>query len=357
MTYHSKPYVSVKQGNTISVESDENGLRLDRWLKRRFPALSHGLLQKLLRTGQVRVNGSRAESSRRLAAGESVRVPPFVLGEGFTAAAAGRVPRPIRDPASLRGMVIFEDADVAALNKPAGLAVQGGTGLKENLDDSLMALSPDGKTRPKLVHRLDRDTSGVLLIARNDFAAAKLTEAFRSRSAVKIYWAVTSGAPKPAQGRIEVPLVKRGMKMIAAEVTAESEDKNAREEGKDSAKPAATLYRVLENAGGKAALVALRPLTGRTHQLRAHMAHVGSPILGDRLYCGVNPPGLQAAAGLGKGLHLHARRIVVPHPRGGVIDVTAPLGGEMARTFEWFGFDEKVADDESALLCKHGRRG
>ncbi len=234
-------------------------------------------------------------------------------------------------------MVLYEDDDVIVLNKPAGLAVQGGTGLKENLDDMLMAFSRDKKTKPKLVHRLDRDTGGVLLIARTDYATAKLAASFRHRDTQKIYWAITDGVPKPRQGRIDVPLVKRGERMEAAEAKEANE-----------AKAAVTLYQVIETARKKIAFVALLPVTGRTHQLRVHLAHLGTPILGDRMY-GRAPLEALPQKELGRGLHLHARRIVVPHPRRGVIDVTAPLGAEMKKTWGWFQFDEKTETDFSAV--------
>jgi 23S rRNA pseudouridine955/2504/2580 synthase len=311
----------------LTVATDDAGMRLDRWITRHFQGLTHARLQKLLRTGQIRLDGKRAESSSRIQPGQLVRVPPQLVEGDCAEGQPNERSGLIHGAERLRDLVLFEDDDVVALNKPAGLAVQGGTGLKENLDDSLMAFSRDGKTRPKLVHRLDRDTSGVLLIARNDYAAAKLAAAFRGRDAQKIYWAVTVGVPKPLQGRIDASLIKRGEKMMMAEA------------GDDEAKKASTLYKVLESAAGKAALVALQPLTGRTHQLRVHMAVLGCPILGDRVYGGDKSPGLPLNE-LGKGLHLHARRLVLPHPRGGEIDVTAPLNVTMRRTFRWFGFEE-----------------
>ncbi|MDD5586431.1 MAG: RluA family pseudouridine synthase [Alphaproteobacteria bacterium] len=319
-----------KASDASVVTDDEAGLRLDRWFRRHFPALSHGSLEKMLRTGQIRIDGKRAKASARLEAGQVLRVPPSLKPVSPAGAAAKAKTRPIRDASWLRGLVLYEDDDVVAINKPAGLAVQGGTGLKENLDDALMVFSKDGKTKPKLVHRLDRETSGVLLVARTDFAAAKLTAAFRHRTTEKIYWAVTAGVPEPAEGRIDFALLKRGERMAAVK---EGED--------DEAKTAATLYQVMESAAGKAAFVALWPLTGRTHQLRVHMACLGTPVLGDRLYGGENIPGLPQKE-IGAGLHLHARRLVLPHPRKGVIDVTAPLSKDMRKTFRWFGFDEKA---------------
>lgn len=316
------------------VGPDESGLRVDRWFKRHFPALTHGQLQKWLRKGSIRLDGKRTDSGDRIEAGQTFRLPP-VLGdpEAFTAPRAG-AGRPIRDPSKLKSMILYQDDDVVVLNKPPGLAVQGGTGLKENLDDSLMALSLDGVTRPKLVHRLDRDTSGVLLIARNDFAAAFLSSAFRRRQTRKIYWALTVGVPKPERGMIDAPLIKGGHAMRLAEPDDEGDVKSA-----------CTLYQVVESAIKKAAFVALWPLTGRTHQLRVHLASLNTPILGDPIYMGEEMQeklDMLSTADLGKGLHLHARRLIIPHPRRGIIDVTAPLSPAMRQSWKWFGFDEKA---------------
>ena len=231
-------------------------------------------------------------------------------------------------------MIVFEDDDVLVLNKPAGLAVQGGTGLRDSVDHMLVALTSEKHGKPKLVHRLDRDTSGVLLIAKTPFAATRLTESFRHRETQKIYWGVTLGVPKPEKGRIDLPLVKRGETMSIA--------------GKkdEDAKNAITLYQNMERALSQAAFVAMWPVTGRTHQLRAHMAHIGTPLLGDRLYGKPMPEGLPAEE-LGQGLHLHARRLIIPHPRKGMIDVSAPLGAEMKKTWKYFSFDARAEADFS----------
>jgi 23S rRNA pseudouridine955/2504/2580 synthase len=312
---------------TRTVSADEADIRLDRWFRRHFPAVTQGQLQKLLRTGQVRVDGKRAEASLRLAEGQAVRVPP----QAIRALEVTRVEQSSRDTERLKKLILFEDDDVIVINKPAGLAVQGGSGLKENLDDMLEGLSHRKHGKPKLVHRLDRDTSGVLLIARSRFAAAKLSEAFRERDTQKIYWGVTLGVPKPGRGRIDAALVRKGEIMVAAK------------DDDEEAKSAATLYQTIESAAKQAAFVAMWPLTGRTHQLRAHMALIGTPLIGDRLY-GRAAESL-ATATLGQGLHLHARRLVIPHPRRGVIDVMAPLGAEMQKTWKWFGFDSKADVD------------
>jgi 23S rRNA pseudouridine955/2504/2580 synthase len=318
---------SKLQTHTVSV--DEAGIRLDRWFKRHFPALGHGALQKLLRTGQVRVAGKRAEANARLEAGQEIRVPPQAV---LAPKPEDKEKRAARETQQLKKLVLYEDDDVIAINKPPGLAVQGGTGLRENLDDMLVGLARKGDKKPKLVHRLDRDTSGVLLLARNAFAATKLTEAFRQRATQKIYWGVTIGVPKLPRGKISAPLVKHGEIMTIAETEEEEEE----------AKSATTLYQVMERAAKLAAFVALWPVTGRTHQLRVHMAHIGTPLAGDPLY-----GDRQVLPEMGQGLHLHARRIVIPHPRRGVIDVVAPLPLEMQKTWTWFGFDANAEADFS----------
>ncbi|MGE3623186.1 MAG: RluA family pseudouridine synthase [Bdellovibrionales bacterium] len=318
---------------TQNVTSDESGIRLDRWFRRHFPGVSHGQLQKLLRTGQVRVDGKRAEANTRLEEGQNIRVPPQATNAPPKEALAKRSARVTQE---LKKLILFEDDDVIAINKPPGLAVQGGTGLKENLDDMLGNLAGQGKSKPKLVHRLDRDTTGVLLLARNALAATRLTEAFRQRTTQKIYWAVTAGVPKPAKGKITAPLIKHGEIMKVAEDEAEEEE----------AKSATTIYQIVESAKKLAAFVALWPVTGRTHQLRVHMTYVGTPIIGDRLYGDEKATALPVDE-IGKGLHLHARRLVLPHPRRGTLDVVAPLPPEMRKTWGWFGFDPQADPDFS----------
>jgi len=309
---------------TIAVTVDEADLRLDRWFKRRFPELGHGRLEKLLRTGQVRVEGRRARSNTRLEPGQRVRVPP--LGDAKTAP-PGRRPTPEipeRDIRALRAAVLYKDDDVLAINKPAGLAVQGGTGLDRHLDAMLDALQFDATERPRLVHRLDRDTSGVLLLARNVRAAAELAQAFRRKDCRKVYWAVVAGVPKPVSGRIDLALSK--LPGRAGERMAPDE------EGKE----AVTEYRVLDHAGKQAAWLELRPLTGRTHQLRAHCAAMGTPILGDRKYGG--DAAFLAGSQDTRRLHLHARGIELRRAGGGVLHVTAPPSPHLTATLEFLGF-------------------
>ena len=322
---------------TQRIAPEDDGIRLDRWFRRHFPSVTHGALQKLLRTGQVRLDGKRADASDRVAAGQEMRVPPIVQDAPRETSAKSFASKSLapRSRYDLKKLVLFEDDDVIVLNKPAGLAVQGGSGLKENIDDMLAAFEHRKHGKPKLVHRLDRDTSGVLLIARSSSVAARLSESFRSRATQKIYWAVTRGIPRPPQGRIDAPLLRKGETMTVATQKAEMEE----------AKHAVSLYQVMESAKGLAAFVALWPVTGRTHQLRVHLASCcGTPIVGDRLYGGALPENLPADE-LGAGLHLHARRLVIPHPRHGVIDVSAPLGVEMRKTWKWFGFDPNAEAD------------
>jgi 23S rRNA pseudouridine955/2504/2580 synthase len=322
----------------IEIKQEDADQRLDRWFKRHFPTLGHGRLEKLLRTGQVRLDGKRAKAGDRVEAGQVVRVPP--LGE-----APERSPdQPRRPRASdagwaktLQKAVLYKDDDVLVIDKPAGLAVQGGSGLSTSVDDLLDALQFDAKERPRLVHRLDRDTSGVLALARNARAAKHLTEAFRHKDARKIYWAIVVGVPEVRAGRIDAPLQKAGGKG--------AERVHVDEEGKR----AVTEFAMIEKAGKKAAWLALMPVTGRTHQLRAHCVALGTPILGDGKYAGA--AAFLAKDNLARQLHLHARRLRIPHPKGkGWIDVTAPLPEHMRKTWTFFGFAAKPERDPFADL-------
>jgi 23S rRNA pseudouridine955/2504/2580 synthase len=315
---------------TVAVGTEDGEVRLDRWFKRHFPTLAHGRLEKLLRTGQIRVDGKRAKASDRITPGMAVRVPP--LGpEAEAPRPAPAAPRP-RDVERLLASVLHRDDDVIAIDKPPGLAVQGGSGTEHHLDLMLDALRFGAKDRPRLVHRLDRDTSGVLLLARSPAAAAALGAAFREKSARKIYWAVVVGAPRPRQGIVDMPLAKQAG--ARGERVAFDEDEGKR---------AVTHYATIESAQKKAAWLALWPLTGRTHQLRVHCAAaLGTPILGDGKYGGAGAH--LAGVKHHRALHLHARSIAIPHPAGGVLRVEAPLPPYMAETWRFFGFAETAPD-------------
>jgi 23S rRNA pseudouridine955/2504/2580 synthase len=308
---------------TRTVAGDEAEVRLDRWFRRHFPEIGHGRLQKLLRTGQVRIDGRRAQANARLRPGQTIRIPPLPAGE---AAAVPARPAPQRgDPADalwLRSRILFEDHALLVLDKPAGLAVQGGTRTHRHVDGMLQALAAGGE-RPRLVHRLDRDTSGLLVVAKTASAAASLTAAFRRHEVAKLYWALVVGRPPAAQGRIDRPLAKLPGRV--GERVAASENGVA----------AQTEYRVVARAGKVAAWLALKPLTGRTHQLRAHCALLGIPIVGDGKYGGA----AAHPAGAPKGLMLHARELRLPHPDGGVLELCAPLSGPVLAGFRWLGFE------------------
>ena len=319
---------------TLEIAPEDGDQRLDRWFRRRYPALGHGRLEKLLRTGQIRVNGKRVRAGTRLAAGDRVRVPP--LPDGGAASAQRRPAPPLADAdaAMVRDAVIYRDADMIALNKPPGLPVQGGSHIARHLDGMLAALRFEAAEAPRLVHRLDRDTGGVLLLARHPGAARTLTALFRDRRLQKLYWALVAGVPKPAQGRIDAPLAK--MQTDAGERVVATAEGGQR---------AVTDYALIETAGRKLAWLALMPRTGRTHQLRAHTASVfGHPIVGDGKYGGeaAFPPGLEPR------LHLHARALALPRPGRKTLVLTAPLPPHMAASWRFLGFDPVPAGDEFA---------
>jgi 23S rRNA pseudouridine955/2504/2580 synthase len=332
-----------------TIADDEAGMRLDRWFKTHYPALPFGHLQKLLRSGQVRVDGGRVKTNTRLVRGQRVRVPPLdrVPVARAPEDADRRVPahmRPAPSPRAkqtdaefLRSITLFEDDDVLVLNKPMGLAVQGGSGTVRHLDGMLEALRQPGRDgqRPRLVHRLDKDTSGVLLVAKNRFSAAALARTFRSRSARKIYWALVAGVPRPRQGRISTFLAKGGGPGGELMRVAQHGDKDASH--------AVTYYAVVDQAAQLLSWLSMKPVTGRTHQLRAHAAFIGHPIVGDEKY--FNVENWQLPGGLQNRLHLLARRLVIPHPRGKKpIDVTAPLPPHMRQTWSVLGFDDSQYD-------------
>ncbi len=309
-----------------TVPDDEADSRLDRFLRRRYPALTQGAMQKLCRTGQIRVDGHRVDASARLAPGQAVRVPPLPASPEKPIAAVN--PAEARE---LERMVLHRDEQIIVLNKPSGLASQGGPGIARHLDGMLDALR-DGGDRPRLVHRLDRDTSGVIVLARTAGVAAKLAAAFRSRDVEKTYWAVVVGRPNPEEGQIDQPLKRVTSAFGERTIAADRRDKDGQR--------AYTNYRTLDTASRKLAWLELQPLTGRTHQLRVHCVSLGTPIVGDEKYAEPrdNGSGGSFVEGLADRLHLHARTLTLPHPAGGSLTVTAELPPHMRDTFATMGF-------------------
>ncbi len=320
----------MSEVRTFTVSEDDDGIRLDRWFKRHLPEVSFNLVSRWARTGQLRLNGKKATPGDRIEMGQDIRVPPLD-------AAPSRPVRsqPKRNPLTadeeqfVRDMVIFEDPQAFVFNKPPGLATQGGTKTHQHLDRLLDGLAGDG-VRPKLVHRLDKDTSGALLVARNVRSAGHFAKAFSGRTARKVYWALVVGLPDGDHGEIDLALAKQpgtgGEKMHISE---------------EHGLPAKTRWRLIDRAGNRAAWVELQPLTGRTHQLRAHMAAIGHPIVGDAKYGGAEA---FLTGGISRKLHLHARRIRIDAPAGGVIDVTAELPQHFSESLAMLGFDPLAGD-------------
>ena len=319
-----------EQVRTFTVTEEDDGIRLDRWFRRNLPDVTFGQVSRWARTGQLRLDGKRAAPGDRVEAGQSVRVPPQ------TEEAPAAKPQPKREILSedevdfVRSLVIEEDPAAIVVNKPPGLATQGGTKTANHLDRLLDGLVAEGAPRPKLVHRLDKDTSGALLLARTPRAAAFFSKAFSGRTARKVYWAVVIGVPSVEDGLIELPVAKQpgtgGEKMQIDE---------------ENGLPAKTRYRVIERAGNRAAWVELQPHTGRTHQLRVHMAAIGHPVLGDGKYGGQEA---FLTGAISRKLHLHARRLRIDHPDGGRIDVMAELPDHFAQTMASLGFDLELGD-------------
>ena len=337
--------MSAVQQVTIGPEEGEQ--RLDRWLKRRFPQLTQGMVEKFCRKGEVRLDGGRVKPADRVAPGQVVRVPP--LPEAPPPAPAKPAPG-ASDAQMIQDAVIWMDPHIIALNKPPGLASQGGSGQGNRHVDGLTgALMFGYKERPVLVHRLDRDTSGILLLARTPRIARRLTEAFRERTTDKLYWALVAGVPKPAKATVRYGLVKAGGPR-AEKMRCIHPDQVASTEG---AKRATTDYAVIDRLGSRAAWVAMRPVTGRMHQLRAHMAELGHPIAGDGKYGGSgadNPGdgwGASLGAALSRKLHLHARSLAFDHPiTGARVRLTAPLPEHMAKSWATLGWSEADAPDD-----------
>jgi len=320
----------VSEARTFTVSEDDDGIRLDRWFKRHMPEVSFNIVSRWARTGQLRIAGKRAVPGDRIEAGQEIRLPPAEVTPARTARPQKRRELLTEDEEQfIRDMVIYEDDHAFVLNKPPGLATQGGTKTNQHLDRLLDGLAAEGG-RPKLVHRLDKDTSGALLVARSARSAGHFAKAFSGRTARKVYWALVVGVPDADEGVIDAPLAKQpgtgGEKMHISE---------------EHGLPAKTRWRLVDRAGNRAAWVELQPLTGRTHQLRAHMAAIGHPIVGDAKYGG---PEAFLTGGISRKLHLHARRIRTDAPDGGAIDVTADLPAHISESLATLGFDPLAGD-------------
>ncbi|MFM6852912.1 MAG: RluA family pseudouridine synthase [Sphingopyxis sp.] len=330
------------------IAPDDDGIRLDRWFKRHRDDVPHALIARWTRTGLIRLDGKKTDPAERIAAGQTLKLPDVESPAAPVKRARARKPLSVDDQQLAESMVIHQDDAAIVLNKPPGLATQGGTGTTTHVDGLLDAFFDEVKGRPRLVHRLDKDTSGVLLIARTPGSAAKFSRNFAGRSARKTYWAIIAGVPSIDEGQIDLALAKQpgsgGEKMHVDE---------------ENGLPSTTRYRVIERAGNAAAFVELQPLTGRTHQLRVHMAAIGHPIVGDGKYGGREA---FLTGSISRKLHLHARRLRIDHPAGGKIDVTAPLPDHIADSLLSLGFSESAGDALAALpdgrppLTREGRK-
>ena len=314
-----------------TIDADDDGIRIDRWFKRHYPQVTHVLLEKLLRKGEVRLDGKRAKAADRVAAGQSMRLPPQVVHakdeRPEKPKADTKHPLASKDMGSLADRILYMDKQVIVIDKPPGLATQGGSGLTKHVDGMLDSLQYEKPTRPKLVHRLDRDTSGVLMVARTALAASGLSASLALRDTSKVYWALTRGVPKQKNGVVKGALAKEGTRG-KDERMAVSEDEDA--------KFALTEYAVMGTAGSEFAWVAARPITGRTHQIRVHLASLGTPIVGDFKYGGTD---VRGRGDIADKLHLHARSIDIGRPDGGRLQVTAPLPPHMVKSWTLLGFD------------------
>ena len=323
----------VSDARSFTVADDDDGIRLDRWFKRHMPDASFNIVSRWARTGQLRLDGKRVAPGDHIAAGQVIRVPPLEAPAPEKKAAKPKRERVALSPEDqelIESMVLHKDRAAIVLNKPPGLATQGGTKTEHHVDGLLDGIQYEAEGRPKLVHRLDKDTSGVLLLARSSGAAAHFAKAFSSRTARKLYWALVVGVPSIEDGMVELPIAKQpgtgGEKMHVDE-----------KEGS----PARTRYRVIERAGNRACWVELQPYTGRTHQLRVHLAAIGHPIVGDGKYGGAEA---FLSGTISRKMHLHARRLRVDHPDGGQIDMRAELPEHFADTLRNLGFEEARGD-------------
>lgn len=321
----------------IEVDGDEDGMRLDRWFKSHYPGLGFGALQKLLRSGQVRVDGGRVKSDTRLKKGQSVRIPPMKVDKaGGDGAMTAHSIRNTGDADALRKMTIFEDEKVLIINKPPGLSVQGGSNVPRHVDGMLEALRNKKGEKPRLVHRLDRDTSGVLMIAKSRGAAQRLSEAFRARETKKTYWALVKASPPKLEGTIKSWLLK--------EQTPDGDRMAVVKHGVKGAVQAISNYRLVERIGQRMCWMELEPYTGRTHQLRVHCLQMRIPIIGDPKYAD-GDSNWDFPGGIQDKLHLHARKLSIPHPSGGWINVTAPMPQHMVQSWNLLGLDEATAEE------------
>ncbi|MEI7670122.1 MAG: RluA family pseudouridine synthase [Pseudomonadota bacterium] len=309
--------------NEHKITAEDSDIRLDRWFKRHFPSVTHGFIEKALRKGDIRLNGKKVKSSERVAEGQTI-----IIRCKLPEAEEAQIKKPVafktssEDAAMLMAAVLYKDDDIIIINKPAGLAVQGGTGITKNIDAMLDCLRFDAKERPKLVHRLDRDTSGVLVLARSAKSATRITKLFASKEVIKVYWALVIGVPEIMQGKIDLPLSKQ-------------EDGDIEKVGVDKidGKKAITLYRVIDRLSNKLCWVELSPITGRTHQLRVHMSEIGHPILGDGKYGGKDA--FIEGMDISRKLHLHAQKIIIPD----VLEVEAPLPPHMKKSWRTLGLE------------------
>ena len=338
----------MSRAQLIAVGEDEGDQRLDRWLRRHFPHLSQGRIEKMCRKGDLRVDGGRVKSSTRLEVGQQVRVPPLPSADEITAQAVMRKHVSPADEKMIQSCVIYRDDDIIVLNKPAGLPTQGGSKQTRHVDGMGEALRFGYDDRPRLVHRLDKDTSGVLVLGRTRMAAKELTEAFKHRETRKIYWAAVAGVPHPRMGTIKYGLLKSGGHGRGGENEKMRCIHPAEVDKTEGAKRATTDYAVMDKLASRAAWVGLVPITGRTHQLRAHMAELGHPIIGDGKYGGSAQENLGDGWGSGMGeeigrkLHLHARQLTIQHPTTKqVMTFVAPLPDHMKHTWDFVGWDAK----------------
>jgi 23S rRNA pseudouridine955/2504/2580 synthase len=318
------------------IDADDDGIRIDRWFKRHYPHVTHVLLEKLLRKGEVRLDGKRAKAADRVIVGQAMRLPPQVVHakdeRPEKPTAEPKHPLASKDMGSLADRILYMDKQVIVIDKPPGLATQGGSGVTKHVDGMLDSLQYEKPARPKLVHRLDRDTSGVLLIARTAQAASGLSASLALRDTSKVYWALTRGVPKQKNGVVKGALAKEG----GHGPHGRDERMAMSEEGEEGAKFSLTEYAVMATAGTEFAWVAARPITGRTHQIRVHLASLGTPIVGDFKYGGTDSRGKGEIADK---LHLHARSIDIGRPDGGRLQASAPLPPHMVKSWKLLGFD------------------